>query len=36
VLSEDGRTMTATVSGIDANGKAFERMIVFDREAPAL
>jgi hypothetical protein len=35
-VSEDGRTMTATVSGIDANGKTFEQMIVFDREATAL
>jgi hypothetical protein len=35
-VSEDGRTMTATTSGIDAKGKTFEQMIVFDREAPAL
>jgi hypothetical protein len=29
-VSEDGRTMTATVSGIDGNGKAFDQVIVFD------
>jgi hypothetical protein len=31
-VSEDGRTMTATVSGIDASGRHFEQIIVFDRE----
>jgi hypothetical protein len=35
-VSEDGRTMTATMSGIDANGKTFEQTIVFDREARTL
>jgi hypothetical protein len=34
-VSEDGRTMTATVSGIDANGKTFDQVIVFDRELAA-
>jgi len=31
-VSEDGRTMTATVSGVDAGGKPFDQVIVFDRE----
>jgi hypothetical protein len=31
-VSTDGRTMTATVSGVDANGKAFDQVIMFDRE----
>jgi hypothetical protein len=30
-VSDDGRIMTATVSGTDAAGKAFEQVIVFDR-----
>ena len=30
-VSDDGQTMTATVSGIDAAGKPFEQVIVFDR-----
>ena len=30
-VSDDGRTMTATVSGTDAAGKAFDQVIVFDR-----
>jgi hypothetical protein len=30
-VSADGRTLTATVSGIDAQGAAFEQVIVFDR-----
>lgn len=30
-VSDDGNTMTATVKGIDGNGKAFEQVIVFDR-----
>jgi hypothetical protein len=30
-VSEDGRTMTATVSGIDGAGHAFDQVIVFDR-----
>ena len=34
-VSEDGRTMTATVSGIDVSGKSFDQVIVFDREEPA-
>ena len=33
-ISDDGNTLTATVSGIDAAGKAFDQVIVFDREAP--
>jgi hypothetical protein len=32
VVSDDGRTLTATVGGIDAAGKAFDQIIVFDRE----
>jgi hypothetical protein len=31
-VSEDGRTLTATVSGVDASGRHFEQVIVFDRE----
>ena len=31
-VSDDGNTLTATVSGIDAAGKAFDQVIVFDRE----
>ncbi len=30
-VSPDGTTMTATVSGIDAAGKEFDQVIVFDR-----
>lgn len=30
-VSPDGTTLTATVRGIDAQGAAFEQMIVFDR-----
>ena len=30
-VSEDGNTMTASVTGIDGSGKAFEQVIVFDR-----
>lgn len=30
-VSEDGRTLTATMSGIDASGRRFEQEIVFDR-----
>jgi hypothetical protein len=30
-VSDDGQTMTATVSGIDAAGKPFDQVIVFDR-----
>ena len=32
-VSEDGHTMTATVTGIDGKGHAFEQVIVFDRGA---
>lgn len=32
-VSEDGNTMTATVTGIDGSGNAFEQVIVFDRRA---
>lgn len=31
-VSEDGGTMTATVSGVDAAGKSFDQVIVFDRD----
>ena len=31
-VSDDGRTLTATVEGIDAAGQAFDQVIVFDRE----
>jgi hypothetical protein len=31
-ISEDGRTLTATVGGVDAAGKSFDQVIVFDRE----
>lgn len=30
-VSADGKTLTATVSGIDAAGAAFDHVIVFDR-----
>ena len=30
-VSEDGKTMTATVKGIDGAGTPFEQIIVFDR-----
>jgi hypothetical protein len=30
-VAEDGRTLTATVAGIDASGKPFDQVIVFDR-----
>lgn len=32
-VSDDGRRMTATVTGIDAAGKSFDQVIVFDRES---
>ena len=32
-VSDDGRTMTATVTGIDAAGRSFDQVIVFDRES---
>jgi hypothetical protein len=31
VVSADGKSLTATVAGIDAAGKPFEQVIVFDR-----
>jgi hypothetical protein len=31
-VSEDGVTLTATISGIDGQGASFEQMIVFDRD----
>jgi len=31
-VSDDGRTLTATRSGINASGKAFDQVIVFDRK----
>jgi hypothetical protein len=31
-VSPDGTTLMATVQGIDAGGKAFKQVIVFDRE----
>ena len=31
-VSADGKTLTATVSGLDASGGAFEQVIVFDRK----
>jgi hypothetical protein len=34
-VSEDGQTMTAIVSGIDASGRPFNQVIVFDRDNPA-
>ncbi len=30
-VSDDGRTMTATVSGLDAGGRLFHQVLVFDR-----
>ena len=33
-VSADGSTLTATVGGTDAAGKAFEQVIVFDRTLP--
>lgn len=30
-VSADGQTLTATVAGTDAQGKAFDQVIVFDR-----
>jgi len=32
-VSEDGRRMTATVTGVDAAGESFDHVIVFDRES---
>jgi hypothetical protein len=31
-VSADGKTMTATVSGMDGSGAAFDQVIVFDRK----
>jgi hypothetical protein len=31
-VSSDGKTLTATVKGMDAKGRPFEQVIVFDRE----
>jgi len=31
-VSADGKTLTATVSGLDASGATFEQVIVFDRK----
>jgi len=31
-VSSDGKTLTATVKGIDAKGRPFEQVIVFDHE----
>jgi hypothetical protein len=31
-VSEDGQTLTATMSGFDASGRAFDQVIVFDRD----
>jgi hypothetical protein len=33
-VSADGRTLTATVSGVDASGSRFEQVIVYDRDEP--
>lgn len=32
VVSDDGRTLTATIAGWDASGAPFDQMIVFDRQ----
>ncbi len=31
-ISDDGQTLTVTVAGVDASGKDFEQIIVWDRE----
>ena len=31
-ISKDGKTLTAKVKGIDASGREFEQVIVFDHE----
>lgn len=31
-VSPDGQTLTATLSGVDASGKSFQQVIVFDRQ----
>jgi hypothetical protein len=33
-VADDGTTMTATVSGVDAAGHSFEQVIVFERDDP--
>ena len=33
-VSEDGKTLTATVAGTDAAGAEFQQVIVFDRAVP--
>ena len=30
-VSEDGTTLTATTAGVDASGRAFDQVVVFDR-----
>ena len=35
-VSADGRTLTATVSGTDAQGAIFEHVIVFDRQTDTM
>jgi hypothetical protein len=32
-VSEDGKTLTASVRGVDAAGKSFDQIIVFDRSS---
>jgi hypothetical protein len=32
-VSKDGKTLTATVKAVDAKGRPFEQIIVFDRDA---
>jgi hypothetical protein len=34
VVSEDGRTLTLTVTGTDLNGDALHNVLVFDRKSP--
>jgi hypothetical protein len=34
-VSSDGEQLTATVQGVDAAGKAFDQVIVFDRRHEA-
>jgi hypothetical protein len=31
-VSADGKTLTATVKGVDASGRDFEQVIIFDRQ----
>ena len=30
-VSSDGKTLTATIKGIDGKGRSFEHIVVFDR-----